>query len=258
MSDSVTGFYDALSPFYHDNMGWDWDAVMREEGAILGRFLKVRTGDGRSRNLLDCACGIGTQAIGLALAGHRVHATDLSSVSVDCARREASRIGMDMTFGIADFRDLGASISGTFEVVVACDNSIAHCLSDEDLSKALASMKSKLVPGGVLLLSLRDYQPLVEERRLFNNQHVQDRPDGRRVVFQVWDWAEDGHSYLMHQFLIRQDGNGTETNHFETKLRALLRDEIMAALQQAGYADLRWHPPEESGYYQPIVTALNT
>ncbi|MCY3821606.1 MAG: class I SAM-dependent methyltransferase [Gammaproteobacteria bacterium] len=257
MSESVSGFYDALSPFYHDNMGWDWDAAMREEGAILGRFLSARMGDGEPRNLLDCACGIGTQAIGLALQGHRVHATDLSAVSVDCARREASRIGVDMTFGVADFRDLGASVADTFDVVVACDNSIAHCLSDGDLATAVASMKSRLVPGGVLLLSIRDYAALVEARPRFNNQHAQDRPDGRRVVFQLWDWADDGHSYVMHQYLIRQDGNGTHTHHFETKLRALLRDELIAALRQAGYADIRWRLPEESGYYQPIVTALN-
>ena len=258
MSDSVTGFYDALSPFYHDNMGWDWDAVMRGEGSILGRFVAGRTGRDGPSALLDCACGIGTQAIGLALQGYRVHATDLSAVSVDCARREAARIGVDMTFGVADFRDLGASVSDTFDVVIACDNSIAHCLTDEDLSRALASMKARLVADGLLLLSLRDYRPLVEDRPRFNNQHVQDRTDGRRVVFQIWDWADDGHCYLMHQFLIRQDGNGVETNHFQTTLRALQRDEVIATLEETGYGDIRWHPPEESGYYQPIVTARNT
>lgn len=257
MSESVTGFYDALSPFYHDNMGWDWDAVMRQEGTILHRFLGARTGHRGPCALLDCACGIGTQAIGLALEGHRVHATDLSAVSVDCARREASRIGVDMTFGVADFRDLGASVAGAFDVVVACDNSIAHCLADEDLAAAMASMKSRLIPGGVLLLSIRDYAALVENRPRFNNQHVQDRSDGKRVVFQLWDWADDGRRYLMHQFLIRQDGNGTETHHFETTLRALQRDEVIAALGETGYRDIRWHPPEESGYYQPIVTARN-
>ncbi len=257
MSESVTNYYDALGPFYHDNMGWDWDAVMREEGAILGRLVASQTERGEACKLLDCACGIGTQAIGLALQGYRVHATDLSSVSVDCARAEATRIGVDITFGVADFRDLGASVSGAFDVVVACDNSIAHCLSDEDLAAATTSMKSRLDPGGVLLLSLRDYGPLVEDRPRFNNQHVQDRPDGRRVVFQLWDWADDGRCYVMHQFLIRQADDGFETNHFQTKLRALQREDIVTALQDAGYADIRWNLPEESGYYQPIITARN-
>ena len=258
MSESVTNFYDALSPLYHDNMGWDWDAVMREEGAILDRLIASRTPRDGPCKLLDCACGIGTQAIGLALQGYRVHAADLSSVSIDCARAEALRIGVDMTFDVADFRDLGASIGDMFDVVAACDNSIAHCLTDHDLAQAAASMKSRLAPGGVLLLSLRDYAPLVEARPRFNNQHVQDRPDGRRVVFQVWDWAEDGRCYAMHQFLIRQDGGSPETHHFQTKLRALLRAEVVAALERAGYADIRWHPPEDSGYYQPIISALNT
>ena len=257
MSESVTEFYDALSPFYHDNMGWDWETVMREEGTILNRLVAARTGRSEPCALLDCACGIGTQAIGLALQGHRVHATDLSPVSVHCASKEASRLGVEMTFGVADFRDLGTSVSDTFDVVAACDNSIAHCLSDEDLVAAMASMRSRLLPGGILLLSLRDYGPLVKDRPRFNNQHVQDRPDGRRVVFQLWDWADDGRSYLMHQFLTRQCRDGFRTHHFETRLRALLKDEVADAIGAAGLEDIHWHSPEESGYYQPIVTARN-
>jgi len=37
----------------------------------------------------------------------------------------------------------------------------------------------------------------------------------------------------------------------------LLRDEIMTAVQGAGYEEVRWHDPEASGYFQPIVTARN-
>ena len=32
MAKPVTEFYDSLSPEYRYNMGWDWEAVMREEG----------------------------------------------------------------------------------------------------------------------------------------------------------------------------------------------------------------------------------
>ena len=64
-------------------------------------------------------------------------------------------------------------------------------------------MKTRLNPGGLLLLSLRDYDALVADKQRFNNEHVDDRPDGRRVVFQLWDWAGDGRSYRNHQFLIK-------------------------------------------------------
>ena len=78
-----------------------------------------------------------------------MHATDLSTVSVDCARQEATNLGVAMTFGVADFRNLSAAVSDTFDVVFTCDNSIAHCLNDDDLAAALASMKTRLKPGGL-------------------------------------------------------------------------------------------------------------
>ena len=257
MIDSVTDFYDRLSPEYRDNMGWDWESTVRSEGAKLHRFLE---GDSDRRGpctLLDCTCGIGTQAIGLALLGHQVHASDLSPVSVERARREATEFGVSMEFSVADFRDLGARISDTFDVVISCDNAIAHCLDDDDLGAALSSIRTRLNPGGLLLLSLRDYDTLLADKRRFNNEHVHDTPDGRRIAFQVWDWRGDERSYRNHQFLIGEKDGAYELKHFETELRILRRHEILAAVADAGYAQVRWHPPEASGYYQPIVTARN-
>ena len=251
----VTDFYDRLSPEYRQNMGWDWDQVMRAEGATLDQFIADQVGRPGPCTLIDCSCGIGTQAIGLALQGHAVHATDLSPVSIDCARQEASALDLDMTFGVADYRKLEKTVSATFDVVLSCDNSISHCLTNEDLDAALSSMKARLNPSGLLLISLRDYDALVVDKPRFNNEHVQDRPDGRRVVFQLWDWADGGRQYHNTQFLIKANDEGYELKHFETDLRALQREEILGAVQRAKYEEVRWHTPEESGYYQPIVTA---
>ena len=255
MAIPVTDFYDRLSPEYRHNMGWDWEEVMREEGATLGCFIEKQIGRPGPFTLIDCSCGIGTQAIGLALQGHQVHATDLSTVSIECAQKEAAELGAEMTFGVADYRKLEETVSDTFDVVLTCDNSIAHCLEDKDLDAALNSMKARLNPGGLLLISLRDYAALVAEKPRFNNEHVQDRPDGRRIVFQLWDWAENGHQYHNNQFLIKCSGDSFDLKHFETDLRVLLREEIMAAVERAGYEQASWNLPETSGYYQPIVTA---
>ena len=257
MSKSVTDFYNRLSLMYHHNMGWDWDAVMREEGAQLSRIISDEIGRSGPFSLLDCSCGIGTQAIGLAIQGHRVHATDLSEVSIDCAKQEAGELGLEMQFGVADFRNIDAAVTDTFDIVLSCDNSIAHCLLDDDLSAALSSMKQRLRSGGLLLLSIRDYDALIEDKPRFNNQRVQDRDDGRRIVFQLWDWADDGRCYKVHQFLIHKEDGEFKINHFETNLRALMRDEVISAIKAAGYEEVRWHAAEETGYYQPIITARN-
>jgi hypothetical protein len=47
-----------------------------------------------------------------------------------------------------------------------------------------------------------------------------------------------------------------ETFQHTMVYRALRRDELSRILREVGFSDVRWHTPEETGYYQPIATAL--
>lgn len=257
MGESVAEFYDLLSEDYHHIIRFDWKAAVREQGVVLDRFLATRLGRPSPYSVLDCSCGIGTQAIGLALHGHRVHATDLSPAAVARARREAAALGVSIAFGVADFRELDRATSDLFDVVLSCDNSIAHCLGEDDLARALASMRGRLKPGGLLVVSLRDYGQLVRDKPRFMSERVDDGAGGRRIAFQVWDWAEDGRRYRLNQFLVKERDGRYELKHFATELRALLAGELTAAVRRAGLKEVRSHMPDESGYYQPIVTGLN-
>jgi hypothetical protein len=62
---SVAHFYDELADDYHLIYS-DWDASIRRQGDDLDALI----GQDRAA-VLDCSCGIGTQAIGLALRGPR-------------------------------------------------------------------------------------------------------------------------------------------------------------------------------------------
>jgi hypothetical protein len=84
---------------------------------------------------------------------------------------------------------------------------------------------------------------------------VFDDAAGRRIAFQVWDWAADRRSYTVHQFFVRETPGGWQTSHYATTYRALLRHELSDILQRAGFMEVCWHMPADSGYYQPIVTA---
>lgn len=86
---------------------------------------------------------------------------------------------------------------------------------------------------------------------------VYDGPDreGQRAVFQVWEWEPDGRTYTMHQFILNQEGDDWRTTHLTTQLRAIPRDDLARSLHGAGFTDIAWHMPKDSGYYQPIVTA---
>ena len=138
---------------------------MRAQGEVLDALVRGELGDAPHR-VLDCSCGIGTQAIGLALQGHDVLATDLSPASVERARSEAAAMGAQLATGVADFTRLPEQVEGTFGCVLSCDNSVAHLHGDDDLARFASGVAAKLRPGGLALVSLRDYATLLRRARL--------------------------------------------------------------------------------------------
>lgn len=253
LKDPTLNFYESLASDYR-LIYEDWDRSVSRQGEVLDRLIRSILSRG-PLSLLDCSCGIGTQAIGLAKRGYRVRATDLSPRSIVQARKEAKRLKAKLTFGVADLRELGRQVPGRFDAVLSCDNALPHLLTGADLSKALRNMGEKLAPGGLLLLSLRDYDVLLRTKPSFTPPVVRGKGRDKSVYFQIWDWEKGGLVYKMHLFLIRQSRGKWEQRSFTTRYRALRRKELTALLRKAGFGDIRWHEPSKSGYYQPIVTA---
>lgn len=249
----IERFYADIAADY-ERIFEDWHASMRWQADVLDRLLRAETG-AEPGSLLDCSCGIGTQAIGLAERGYTVRGTDLSPESIERAKGEAAALGVDVTFGVADMRALEDSVPGAFDVVLSCDNSWSHLLTDDDVHAAARSMAAKLRPGGLLLVSLRDYDVLAQERLPINGPHFREDAAGKRIFLQVWDWFADGSAYTLHHYITyQQDGVWRDVRSHVT-LRALRRATVTAALEAAGLVAIRWHMPDESGYYQPLVTA---
>ena len=253
LEDSVVQFYDRLASDYH-LVFRDWRGAVRWQGHVLDKLIRAEV-VGEPISVLDCSCGIGTQAIGLALHGHRVHATDLSPISVERAAREAGSFGVSLTVGVADLRRLDTQVEGSFDVVLSCDNALAHLLSVDDLRLALRGMRSKLQTGGLLVASIRDYDRILGERPSATLPTRSEGPAGTSISFQLWDWHEDGRGYVQRLFVLSEIDGRWETTHYETVSRAILRDELSGSVQEAGFVDVRWRLPEETGFYQPIVTA---
>ena len=135
--------------------------------------------------------------------------------------------------------------------MLSCDNSVAHLHTDEQLAGFAESVAAKLRPGGLAVVSLRDYEALWAERAAGHPVRV----GPGTISFQVWDWDDEGHSYELAQFTLRGSGESWQTTCRRTRLRALRRDELCGGLEAAGLDDVRWRTPDETGYYQPIVTA---
>jgi SAM-dependent methyltransferase len=244
-------FYDSLAEDYH-LMFADWWTSARTQGEALDAILRSR-GVPPGATLLDCTCGIGTQALPLATRGYRVTGSDVSASAVARARDEAAVRGIPITLRTADVRTLTAD--EPFDVVVSADNSLPHLRTDDDLGAALLAIRGVLAPDGVFLASVRDYDALARDRVAGVMPVTYGDEGARRIVGQSWTWTDDHRTVTFDLFILRQQGNGWAATVRTTVYRAWRRAELTAALASAGFADIVWADPPDSGYYQPVVTA---
>jgi SAM-dependent methyltransferase len=235
----LTGaFYDGLAGTY-DLMFPDWDASIARQAAQLSEFIPP------GAHVLDCACGIGTQAIGLAQRGYSVVGSDLSPKAASRAVSEASARGVSLPAFAADMRALPFA-DGSFDVVLAADNAVPHLLAADDVLAALREMRRVLRPGGRLILSTRDYDTIRRERPLSTPPSV---GPGRVVSFQLWHW--DGDQYELEMFQLHE-ADSWRAVVSKARYWAITRHELTELAARAGFGYVEWllH-----AYYQPLMVA---
>jgi glycine/sarcosine N-methyltransferase len=249
MADS-TQPYDELAAHY-DQIYENWEASIMRQATVLGGILDGECGDRRPIRVLDCACGIGTQSLGLAMKGFDIEGCDISSGAIQRARSEALKRELSIPFSVANMLQLSAIPRSSFDAVICIDNSLPHLESDQQLLQAAQQAYGKLRVGGSFIGSTRDYDRLVVERPSTQGPSFYSDSGKRRIVFQLWDWMDE-RRYRFHLYITRSTESAWQTFHFTSTYRAVLRSELRDILQQAGFTDVRWLLPSDTGFYQPI------
>ena len=248
--DIIQSFYDTMATQY-DKLFADWQATTKEQAALLDGIFRG-CGFDRAARVLDCACGIGTQTVGLAALGYRVTGSDISEAELAEARQRALQNGVELTVKCADFRRLEAVFDEKFDIVMAMDNALPHMLTREDLKAAVRSIVGRLAPDGLFVASTRDYDALLLSKPPYSPPYIHKTEKGQRVSFQTWGW--EGEHYRLVQYIIDDEGV-PQVSKFTCEYRAVRRDELTELLLAAGCREAVWKFPEETGFYQPIVLA---
>jgi SAM-dependent methyltransferase len=249
---AVGSFYDELAPFHH-LVYPDWEASIERQAAALDSIIRERWGE-RKLAILDVACGIGTQALGLAQFGHTVTGLDLSGPAIERAKKEADQRSLMIEFATADMRELPAAYHGRFDLVIACDNAVPHLLTDADILAAFQQMFACARSGGGCLITVRDYDR--EER-----SGVQVKPYGIRVengirylVFQVWEFHGQIYDLAMY-FVEDQGGPSCSGRVLRSQYYAIGTERLLELMAQAGFRDVQ---KLDDRFYQPVLLGKKT
>jgi len=243
----MADFYDELAPLYHLIYA-DWNASIQRQAEQLSAIIAARWP--AATKILDVACGIGTQTIGLAGRGYSLVGSDLSPGAVRRAVCETSTRGLHVPLSVCDMRAVHAHHGSGFDVVLCADNSLPHLLTDEEILTALQQFCACLSVGGGCILTVRDYAAEERGKNLVKSYGVRQESGARYLLFQVWDF--DGDCYELTFFFVEESlATGVVRTHvMRSRYYALSTAKLCSLMEQAGFQDVH---RLEGGFYQPVL-----
>jgi SAM-dependent methyltransferase len=223
---------------------------MGRQADALDSIIRDQLGAG-AKSLLDTSCGIGTQSLGLSQRGYAVTGFDISARAVARARREAEKRSLSIAFGVADVRQCDQAHSSQFDVVLSADNSIPHLLNDQDIRTAFQSMLRCTRPGGLVIITMRDYESEDRTPVQFRPYGVRHTPDGRVIVFQLWEFEDNTDFYdLSMYFVIEPSGGPRQVIASRSRYYAVSIMKLCGLLKEAGFISVE---RIDNRFFQPVL-----
>jgi hypothetical protein len=143
---------------------------------------------------------------------------------------------------------LASYANASTDVLIACDNAIPHLLDDDAIIAAFRRFHDVIKPGGLCILSVRDYAAIEREPLRFVPYGVRER-DGRRVaVFQIWEF--EGELYRLNMYFVFDDGSAPDVRVFRTTYYAIAIDRLIELAQRAGFIEIERIDGE---FFQPLI-----
>jgi len=243
----VSRFYDDLAPDHHLIFD-DWETSLAWQGRVLTNIIQSQWP--AHNTVLDVSCGIGTQVLALAMNGFQVTGSDLSPRAVERARIEAERRNHRTDLTVCDMRQAFAHHGGGFDLVISCDNSIPHLLTDADISTALGQMFACLRPGGGCLLTVRDYDQEPRGKNIIKPIRAFTRNSVRNLVVQVWDFEKDHYDVTM--FILEETlaSHNVRTRKMRSRYYAIGVNSILAMMDATGFQRAT---RLDGVFYQPVL-----
>lgn len=225
--------YDPLARDYHWLVA---DAILSGE-YFIERHRRLLDALPSGARILDCACGIGSDAIGLARYGYDVTASDGSPAFVAEAERRARAAGVAIPFAACVWEELPHRFREPFDLVLCIGNSISHTPDRSAAVRALTAMRAVLKPGGTLLLDTRNWEKVRRERpRAEVADHMVERDGVRCVPIYLWEYEADWDAPHQVELLLILDRAGQISHRrYVLTYRPIRYEELLDSLKEARF-----------------------
>jgi hypothetical protein len=100
-------------------------------------------------------------------------------------------------------------------------------------------MRAKLRPGGLLLVTMRDFDEALLTRPQIAPPVTLPGPP-RRVLVRLHDWDATAPLYTVRYLVLTEGAEGWNIVEHNTRYRAITREELSHAASAAGFSEVTW------------------
>jgi SAM-dependent methyltransferase len=188
--------------------------------------------------VLDCACGIGADALALARMGFKVTATDGSPSMVVAASERLARHSAPVNVAQSLWEDLPARVSQRFDLAFCLGNAIVHAGSIPRMRQALQGIRSVLRPNGKIVVDSRNWELMYKDRpRIIPASHAKERDGIRCTSFYIWTIPEEFHLPCKAEIVLLFEDRYNAVTHrrYELTFQPFSYVELRDSLESAGF-----------------------
>jgi len=202
-------------------------------------------------SVLDCACGTGRDLHLLHSLGFDVFGSDISPSMLAQAERNLASHHVDVPLEQADYRELPLTFAREFDAVVCLSSALFEMADEEELRKAIASMRGVLRDGGVLVVTSGISDRTWAEKPRFIPEI--SRGDFTRLF--VIDYFERGARFNVVDLYHNDTRKDMQVWHIDYN-RVYLRDDMESALQGAGFRTYSFYGNYEFQPYDKQMSGM--
>ena len=184
------------------------------------------------KTILDCACGTGQHLYMLSQLGYQLWGSDYSSSMLKVAEKNLQERGQSIPLYQCDFQYLESIFNISFDAIVCLTTALPHLHDDEDLLRAIKSMKNRLNNGGLLIFTSGTTHHTLT---LPSIEVVVNRKDFSRIFVK----EHDNQFQTIHVLDMFHSSHRLEHNQYDIVYRILLDDDYRRLLIQAGFSDIQ-------------------